>query len=89
MITQYFKWSGAGRIMIIVHFSDEQTGVVEKAIGIDIDKNYPAGIRILDTAFTASTEFQPITRADFIEAMPDDMRELALFALEFLKEAAK
>ena len=89
MITQYFKWSCAGRSMIIVHFSDEQTGVVDKGICIHTDKNYPAAIEILDTAFTASTEFQPITRADFIEAMPGDMRELALFALEFLKEAAK
>lgn len=89
MITQYFKWSGAGRIMIMVHFANQETGIVEKAIGIHTDKNYPAAIQILDTAFTASTEFQPITRADFIEAMPGDMRELALFALEFLKEAAK
>jgi hypothetical protein len=75
--------------MIMVHFANQETGIVEKAIGIHTDKNYPAAIQILDTAFTASTEFQPITRADFIEAMPDDMRELALFALEFLKEAAK
>ena len=89
MITQYFKWSCAGRSMIMVHFANQETGIVEKAIGIHTDKNYPAAIQILDTAFTASTEFQPITRADFIEAMPDDMRELALFALEFLKEAAK
>ncbi len=75
--------------MIMVHFADEQTGIVEKAIGIHTDKNYPAAIQLLDGPFTASTEFQPITRADFIEAMPSDMRELALFALEFLKEAAK
>jgi hypothetical protein len=75
--------------MIMVHFANQETGIVEKAIGINTDKNYPAAIQILDTAFTASTEFQPITRADFIEAMPDDMRELAFFALEFLKEAAK
>lgn len=89
MITQYFKWGFAGRRMIIVHFSDAETGVVDKGICIHTDKNYPAAIEILDTAFTASTEFQPITRADFIQAIPDDMRKLGLFALEFLKEAAK
>lgn len=85
MIVQYFQWECGYRKMIIAHFLDED-GEVVRGIGIDIfnETGCPCLVMI-NTKFSASTEFQPITQSDFFHLLPIEFKELALFALDFLK----
>jgi hypothetical protein len=86
MNVQYFKWQSVYRKMIIAHFLDE-FGEVVKGVGIDLYyDDAPCCLVMINSKFTASTEFQPITRAQFIELLPAEMLELGLFTLDFLKE---
>lgn len=85
MNVQYFQWECAYRKMIIAHFLDE-FGEVVRGVGIDLYyDDAPCGLVVINSKFTASTEFQPITRARFIELLPAEMLELGLFTLEFMK----
>jgi hypothetical protein len=86
MNVQFFKWQNGYRTMIIAHFLDK-SGKVVRGVGIDLYyENEVCGIVMINSKFTASTEFQPITRAQFIELLPAEMLELGLFTLDFLKE---